>query len=72
MSDDHLKLAKVLRLTEDQLWHIHFVLSMNLDRDTLAIVEHRNLVLLGVNIDLNQVHGAVTLEVIGGVDQNLI
>ena len=45
---------------------------MNLDRDTLAIVEHRNLVLLGVNIDLNQVHGAVTLEVIGGVDQNLI
>lgn len=45
---------------------------MDLDRDALAIVHHSDEPLLLVDVDLEQIHLAISLVVIGGIDKHFV
>ena len=60
------------QLTEDHLWHVAFLILMNLDWDTFSIVPDRNFVFWRIDFDPDAIHGGVSLEVVRSVDEYLI
>ena len=48
------------------------MLLVDRDRDPLTVVPDRDQVTYRVDLNLNQIHAVVPLEVVGGVDQNFI
>ena len=60
------------QLSKDHLWHVALVLLVHLYRNASSVVPNRYLVLLCINLNLNQVHGVVSLEIVCSVNKNLI
>lgn len=59
-------------LTEDHLWYVDVVLLMDLDRDTFAVIPHRDHACLLVYLNFYQVHRVISLEVVSSIHQNFI
>ena len=61
-----------MELTKDEFRHIAALFLVYLDWYTVSVIPNRNSVVLGINVNFDQVHGVVSLEVVSGIDQNLV
>ena len=59
-------------MTENHLRHVNALIFVDLDRYSLAVVPDRYQVLLWPYLHLDLVHGLVSLEVIGRVNEYLV
>jgi len=59
-------------VAEDEFGDVDFLLLVDLDGYAIAVVEDGDGVLLGVNGDLEGIHGGIPLLVVGGVDEDLV
>mmetsp|Transcript_87667 Transcript_87667/g.256283 ORF Transcript_87667/g.256283 Transcript_87667/m.256283 type:complete len:460 (-) Transcript_87667:94-1473(-) len=60
------------QVAEDEFWHIHLVLLVNLDRQPLAVVHDFDPLLLRVNLHFDRVHVLVPLQVVRGIHEDLV
>ena len=64
--------ARRQQVTKDEFRHVHALVLVNLDRNTVTVVEHSNHPLLDVDVHSQLFHLRVAHLVIGGVYENLI
>lgn len=60
------------QVTEHQLWHIHLVGLVDLNRQPFAIVPHLDPLLLRVDLDLDAVHALVALQIVRSIHKDLV
>ncbi len=59
-------------MSENQCGHVALVLLVNLDRNALSIIHHRDGIAIGVHHHFHPIHGGITLLVIGSIDNDFI
>lgn len=59
-------------VAEDHLRHVDALFAVDLDGNTIAIVVDADAIGFGIYVDLDGVHGGISLLVVGGVDEDLV